>query len=310
MSLSVDMRRLNAALSAWSSATAEEAKKELRTQARVLSMRLMENTQPSPTIRSQAGSAPPTRKQKKVFNDRLQAAGEMKVVADIEKVYDTVPEAAARIKFAPIPKGKTLSQTREQAARAFLGLMRGKTYKRKEPAVTQAEKLLTRLNIEPLIRTKIGSFDGGTAHQQARFGPKQRVPKNQYVRTVVTDPPALEKYKEQRMVKVGVVKAAWAECARQLGGTQTVRGGGTGGWSQAVALPSWVKRHLGKYNKGTVTQALESDKPYIEMTNRVSYVKENISDQTIAETVSAQVQRLINRLGYISRAAARKARMA
>jgi hypothetical protein len=180
-------------------------------------------------------------------------------------------------------------------------------YRKKQASVVQAEALLARLNVEPLIRTKVGSFDDGQAHQSARFGPKQRVPRNQYVRTVVTNPGALEKYIDRRMTRAGIVKAAWAECAQQLGGTQTVRSGGSGGWANTVVLPKWVKRHVGTYGKGRVTEAMQSDKPYIEVKNAVSYVGENISSQTIQETVANQVLRLINRLGYITRSAARKA---
>lgn len=301
MGLIVDASKLNAAFAAWASGTKLEAKNEMRTQARVLAMRLMENTQPSPKIRKQ--TVPLKFKAKKSFNDRLQQAAESKVASDINKVYSTVGAAASKVKFAMLPPGKTSTQNREQAAKALVGLIRGKNYKRKSTAIVQAEKLLERLRVQPLIGTKIGNFDGGAAHQKARFGPKQRVPRNQYVKTIVLDPANLEKYTNERMTRAGVVKAAWAECAQKLGGAKDVRSGGT----NAVPLPPWVKRHIGRYGKGQVKETLETDKPSIEMTNKVSYVKENISDQSIAETVSAQVLRLINRLLIIAKYEAKKA---
>lgn len=303
MGLVIDASKLNAAFAAWASGTRLEARNEMRIQARVLAMRLMENTQPSPKIKRHKSSPPKSLKQKKSWNDILQATAESKVASDISKVYKTVEEAASKIRFAMLPPGRTATQNKEQAARAFIGLLKGRTYKRKDPGVVQAEKLLERLRVQPLIGTKIGNFDGGAAHQKARFGPKQRVPRNQYVRTVVLDPANLEKYTNERMTRAGVVKAAWAECAQKLGGTQDVRSGG----ANAVPLPSWVKRHVGKYGKGHINETLQTDKPFIEMTNKVSYVKENISDQTISETVSAQVLRLINRLLIIARHEAKKA---
>lgn len=301
MGLVIDASKLNAAFAAWASGTKLEAKKEMRTQARVLAMRLMENTQPSPKIRKKTVQL--NFKTKKSFNDRLQQAAESRVASDINKVYSTIEAAASKIKFAMLPPGKTATQNKEQAARALVGLIKGKNYKRKTAAIVQAEKLLERLRVQPLIGTKIGNFDGGSAHQKARFGPRQRVPRNQYVKTIVLDPANLEKYTNERMGRAGVVKAAWAECAEKLGGAQDVRSGGM----NAVPLPPWVKRHIGRYGKGQVKETLETDKPSIEMTNRVSYVKENISDQTIAETVSAQVLRLINRLLIIAKYEAKKA---
>lgn len=303
MGLVIDASKLNAAFAAWSSGTNLEAKKEMRTQARVLAMRLMENTQPSPKIKKYKSAPPKSFKQKKTWNDVLQATAESRVASDIGKVYKTISEAASKIEYANLPPGKTATQNKKQAARALIGLLKGKNYGRKNPGVVQAEKLLERLRVQPLIGTRIGNFDSGSAHQKARFGPKQRVPRNQYVKIIVLDPLNLEKYTNERMTRAGVVKAAWAECAQKLGGTQDVRSGG----ANAVPLPAWVKRHVGRYGKGVVRETLETDKPFIEMTNKVGYVKENISDQTIAETVSAQVLRLINRLLIIARYEAKKA---
>jgi hypothetical protein len=92
MSVSVDTRKLKAAFTAWGNHTRAEAEKEMRIQARVLSMRLMENTQPSPLIRQNNSGSPVGQKAKKAFNDSLQASAEMKIARDIEKVYDTIPE--------------------------------------------------------------------------------------------------------------------------------------------------------------------------------------------------------------------------
>ena len=54
MPVQVDLSKLQKAIGAWSGAVSIDAAKEMRIQARVLAMRLMQNTQPSPVI----GSSP------------------------------------------------------------------------------------------------------------------------------------------------------------------------------------------------------------------------------------------------------------
>ena len=296
----VETSKLNRALQAFIGNTKLEAAKEMRIQARVLAMRLMQNTQPSPVIGRGARD-----------NETLLKKSQEKVAGQIGRVYKTPALASWWIRNLRLGTGKTRTQTPAQAARAFVRLMRGqvseKTGKRTKPkkaAVTQAQEILDRINRHPLVGTQIGKFDGGAAHQRSRFGPRQNVPKNQFVRQVVTDEPAMLRYIKKRQENIGTAKAGWAACAEQLGGARAVRSKDDG----RVELPKWVRRHLKGRASGTVADNSSDRKnPVIELKNAVSYIGQVISPQTIRQTIDTQILRMINRLAIIAAAEARKA---
>jgi len=296
----VDTSKLNRALQAFIGNTRLEAAKEMRIQARVLAMRLMQNTQPSPVITK-----------KPQGNDQLLKSAQDKVAGQIGRVYKTPALASWWIRNIRLGRGKTSTQTPQQAARAFARLMRGqvseKTGKRTKPkkaAVTQAQEILDRINRHPLVGTQIGKFDGGAAHQRARFGPRQQVPKNQFVRQVVTDEPALLRYIKKRQENIGIAKAGWAACAEQLGGAKAVRSKDDG----KVELPKWVRRHLKNQGSGTVADnSADLKNPFVELKNTVRYIGQVISPQTIRQTIDTQILRMINRLAIIAAAEAKKA---
>jgi len=296
----VDTSKLNRALQAFIGNTRLEAAKEMRIQARVLAMRLMQNTQPSPVITK-----------KPQGNDQLLKSAQDKVAGQIGRVYKTPALASWWIRNIRLGRGKTRTQTPQQAARAFARLMRGqvseKTGKRTKPkkaAVTQAQEILDRINRHPLVGTQIGKFDGGAAHQRARFGPRQQVPKNQFVRQVVTDEPALLRYIKKRQENIGIAKAGWAACAEQLGGAKAVRSKDDG----KVELPKWVRRHLKNQGSGTVADnSADLKNPFVELKNTVRYIGQVISPQTIRQTIDTQILRMINRLAIIAAAEAKKA---
>lgn len=296
----VETSKLNKAMQAFIGNTKLEAASEMRIQARVLAMRLMQNTQPSPVIGRGART-----------NESLLKKSQDKVAGQIGRVYKTPALTGWWIRNIRLGKGKTRTQTPEQAARAFVRLMRGqiseKTGKRMKPkktAVTQAQEILDRVNRSPLVGTQIGKFDGGAAHQRARFGSRQQVPKNQFVRQVVTDEPAMLRYIKRRQDNIGTAKAGWAACAEQLGGARAVRSKDDG----RVDLPKWVRRHLKNRAAGAVTdKSFAADRPFIELKNQVSYAGQVISDQTIRQTIDTQILRMINRLAIIAAAEARKA---
>lgn len=290
MAVVVDTSKLTKALKAFVGTTRLEAAKEMRIQARVLAMRLMQNTQPSPLI----GRG-------KKSNDELLKQSEKKVSGQIGRVYKLPPLVAWWIANMNLPQGKTRTQNAAQAARAFLSLMRGKA---KKAAVVEAQQILNRINRAPLVGSQIGQFDGGDAHKRARFGPRQNVPKNQYVRQVVTNEPALKKYIKMRQERIGTAKAGWAACAERLGGAKAVRSKDDG----RVEMPKWVKRLIGRYQSGAVQDNSDSErKPFIELRNTVKYIGNLISPRTIQDTVNSQVLRMINRLSIIAAAEAKKA---
>ena len=299
MGVYVDASKLAKALNAFVGQTRLNAAKEMRIQARVLAMRLMQNTQPSPLI---------SRKPKN--NEGLLDQSRKKIARQVGQVYASPALASYFMANIRLPRGRTSTQNPRQAARAFAALMQGqiseKTGRRAKPkkaAVVQAQDLLARFDRQPFMRTRIGAFDGGEAHQKARFGPKQNVPRNQAIRLVVTNPPAVQRYIKKRQENIGVAKAGWAACAEQLGGAKTVRSKDDG----RVELPKWVRRHISR-SFGTVTDNSQADrKPFIELKNAVSYIGQVISPQTIRETIDTQILRMINRLGIIAAAEARKA---
>lgn len=301
MGVTVDTSKLNKALQAFIGNTRLEAAKEMRIQARVLAMRLMQNTQPSPIIKRGGGS-----------NEVLFKQSAAKVNRQIRQVYTSPALASRFIASIKMPRGRTSTQNPQQAAKAFASLMRGQVSQKtgrmsrpKRAAVVQAQELLSRFDRAPFAAwTKIGAFDGGDAHKKSRFGPRQNVPKNQLVRIVVTNPAAIDRYVKKRQDNIGTAKAGWAACAEKLGGAKAVRSKDDG----RVELPKWVKRQLGKYLPGDVADYSESKaNPFIELKNLVTYAGQVISDQTIQQTIDTQILRMINRLSIIASAEARKA---
>ena len=300
MPVQVDLSKLQKAIGAWSGAVSIDAAKEMRIQARVLAMRLMQNTQPSPVI----GSSPKN-------NNMLLEQSKKKIRRQVSSVYTSPALASFFISKIKLPRGKTETQNPEQAARAFSALMRGrvsqKTGRASRPtksAVVQAQDILNRFNRHPFMNTQIDQFDAGQAHRKARFGPRQNVPRNQALRLVVTNQQAIDAYIKKRQENIGVAKAGWAACADELGGAKTVRSKDDG----RVELPGWVRRQLKKFQLGSVSDNSDRKKdPFIELRNGVKYIGQLISQETVQQTIDTQVLRMINRLGIISSAQARKA---
>ena len=300
MPLKVDLSKLQKAMSAWSGGVSIEAAKEMRTQARVLAMRLMQNTQPSPVI----GSSPKN-------NNMLLEQSKKKIRRQINSVYTSPALASYFISKIKMPRGKTESQNPEQAGRAFAALMRGKVLQKSKrvsgptkSAIVQAQDILNRFNRHPFMNTRIDKFDGGQAHKKARFGLKQNVPKNQAFRLVVTNEKAVDAYIKKRQENIGVAKAGWAACAQQLGGAKTVRSRDDG----RVELPGWVRRQINKFQLGNVSDNSDKKKdPFIELKNNVKYIGQLISPETVQQTIDTQVLRMIKRLSFIASAQARNA---
>lgn len=301
MGVYVDTAKLNKALQAFIGNTRLEAAKEMRIQARVLAMRLMQNTQPSPLIGRKANG-----------NDALLQQSQDKVNRQIRQVYTSPALASFFISKIKMPRGKTKTQNPKQAARAFVKMLRGNMSEKtgrmarpKQASVVQAQELLQRFDRSPFAAwTKIGPFDGGDAHQKARFGPRQNIPKNQWIKLVVTNPQAIDRYVKQRQENIGTAKAGWASCAEKLGGAKAVRSKDDG----RVEMPRWVKRQLSKYLPGDVADYSDAKiKPFIELKNQVSYAGQVISDQTIQQTIDTQILRMINRLAIIAAYEAKKA---
>lgn len=286
MSVVVDATKLKKALAAYGDGMRASAAQEMRIQARNLAVQLAYATQPFGDDESKKQNS------------------EKKVRTEIERVYKPTWVVNTIIKNAPLIS-KSQSQNPHQAARAFSMLVNGSMSqkgKRKYAGLVDADMLLKRLNTKPLIYTTVGMFDGGEAHEKARYGKNKRVPKNQFVRRVVTNPSKMEKYIEQKKDRVGVAKSGWAMAANMISLAGGIAAGTRG-------IPKWVTRHIKRYDTGGATDRADSENPFVELRNSVRYIKECISPSTIQRTIDIQVIKMVKRLGYILRAEAKKARL-
>ena len=279
-SLTVNPAKLQKALNAFVGSTKLQAAKEMRIQARMLCVSLANSTQPFG------------------LNAGAKALGEKAVTTDIDRVYKSGPTAVREIASLPLPRGKTKTQNAKQAAAALAALMLGKTFgKGKKAAQThgKARELLGRINHKPYIYTEIGDFDRGAKHASARYGRSKRVPKNQYVRQVVTKESDLAKYFKEKRGNVGIAKSGWAVCAGILGGFK--------------GIPKWVYRHTGggRVQDRSQTKAGVFSKPYISMTNTIPWISNVISKTTVQRSIDIQVIKMIKRLSIIANYERKKA---
>jgi hypothetical protein len=279
-SLTINPIKLQQALKAFVGNTKLEAAKEMRIQARSLCVSLANSTQPFG------------------LNAKAKAIGEKAVTRDIDRVYKTGSTAVREIGSLPIPTGKTKTQNAKQAAAALAALVLGKSFgkgKKGVGAQTAAQALIDRLNYKPYLYTRIGEFDRGSAHENARFGKNRRVPKNQFVRQVVTKETELARYFKQKRGNVGIAKSGWAVCAGILGGFR--------------GIPKWVYKHTGGGRVVDNSKAAIGafSKPYISMTNTIPWIANVISKSTVQKSIDIQVIKMIKRLSIIANYERKKA---
>lgn len=286
MGLQIDATKLERALNAFIGQTRLQAAQEMRIQARNLAVRLAYATQPFGD------------------SDEVRQRSEKKIRTEISRVYMPTWLAGAIISRSGKSPGKSATQNPRQAARAFSSLVlnaQSSTGRRKYRGLADADLLLQRLQVQPLIGSLVSRFDDGLAHQKARFGKYQRVPKNQYVRLIPTNPQALEKYQKQRQANVGVAKSGWAVAAEKISQLGGIKAGMRG-------IPAWVRRHGRKYQTGDAADYADAkNKPFVELRNTVRYILQVISPETIRRTIDIQILAMVKRLGIIASAEAKKA---
>ena len=278
VSLTVNPIKLQQALKAFIGNTKLQASREMRIQARNLCVSLANSTQPFGK------------------DARAKAIGEKAVTRDIDRVYKTGATAVREIASLPLPRGKTATQNAKQAAAALAGLLQGRTTgKRGTQVISEAQKLLNRISSKPYVNTRVGEFDRGKAHDNARFGKSKRVSKNQFVSQIVTKESDLAKYFKEKRGNVGIAKSGWAVCAGILGGFR--------------GIPRWVYRHTGGgqvIDRSSVKAGLFA-KPFISMTNTIPWITNVISQSTIQRSIDIQVIKMIKRLAIIANYERKKA---
>jgi hypothetical protein len=143
------------------------------------------------------------------------------------------------------------------------------------------------------VGTQVGAFDGGKSHESARYGKSKRVPKNQFVRQIVTKDNPLARYFKDKRGNVGIAKSGWAVCAGLLGGFGKI--------------PKWVYRHTGGGRVIDKTKAGIISKPFIQMTNTIPWINNVISEATIQKSIDIQVINMIKQFSKIAAHESKKA---
>jgi hypothetical protein len=143
------------------------------------------------------------------------------------------------------------------------------------------------------VGTQVGPFDGGKSHESARYGKSKRVPKNQFVRQIVTKDSPLSRYFKDKRGNVGIAKSGWAVCAGILGGFR--------------GIPKWVYRHTGGGRVIDQTKSGIISKPFIQMTNTIPWINNVISNATIQKSIDIQVINMIKQLSKIAAYESKKA---
>jgi hypothetical protein len=275
-SLTVDASKLQKAMKAFIGNTKLEAAGEMRKQARLLCVKLANSTQPFG-----------------LGND-VKKVGEKAITRDINRVYKTPGTASKEIAKLSLPSGKTKTQNAEQMAKAFANLVLGKAKGNEKRRRTEsAQQLLNRIRQQPYVGTQVGAFDGGKSHQEARYGKSKRVPKNQFVRQIVTKDSPLSRYFKDKRGNVGIAKSGWAVCAGLLGGFGKI--------------PKWVYRHTGGGRVIDKTKAGIISKPFIQMTNTIPWINNVISEATIQKSIDIQVINMIKQFSKIAAHQSKKA---
>ena len=141
---------------------------------------------------------------------KAKTQGEGAIRQDIDRVYKSGKQTTTVIKESGIPDGKTKTQNAEQAARAFaMYVLKGQN--------DAATTILQRLHIPKYHDTVVKPMDAGSAHKASRYGQRRRVPKNTFVKVSVPRESQIDSYMKQITQRVGIAKAGWAHCAKQLG---------------------------------------------------------------------------------------------
>ena len=203
---------------------------------------------------------------------KARSQGEQSAKSDISRVYKTGKETTAVIKRSGISNGKFPTQNAEQAGRAFAAhVLKGQN--------DAATTILQRLNISKYHDTVVKPMDAGSSHKSARYGARRRVPKNTFVKISVPREVQINSYVKQITQRVGIAKAGWAHCAKQLGGSR--------------GIPQWVTRHAGKRATGSVVDNSEAtSEQYVTMTNQVPWIDKCLNAGQIQRALDIQKEKM------------------
>jgi hypothetical protein len=214
-----------------------------------------------------------------------QNMGERAVSRDIKKVYVTIGDV-----FASLP------DSREGDAKQFWKLVQSGQYE-------AARQILSNTGSR-FGKIPIGRFDGGSLHAQARNAKTGRVSQKD-PSLVVTDASALIDYGKSKVNLVGYGKSAWADLARQLGGTRGLRAPKLPGGERDITA-NWITR---KGGKGHITRNYgDGSRPVLTLTSSVRYADNILSQSAMNNAVRIARNRIIKQIEMAARYEMRQAR--
>jgi hypothetical protein len=203
---------------------------------------------------------------------QAKAQGEGAARRDIDRVYKSGKQTTGVIKKSGTSNGKTLTQNAEQAGRAFARyVLKGQN--------DAATTILQRLQIPKYHETIVRPMDAGSAHKASRHGARRVVPRNTFVKVSVPREAQIDSYVKQITQRVGIAKAGWAHCAKQLGGSR--------------GIPQWVTRHAGRRATGSVIDNSEAaSEQYVTMINQVPWIDKCLNAGQIQRALDMQKEKM------------------
>ena len=213
--------------------------------------------------------------------------GERAVIRDVAKVYASLGSV-----FSKLP---TLG---EGDAAQFWKLIKLGRF--------EAAMDIIRKTNSPFGGIRIGPFDGGSLHAQARNQRTGRVSqKNPSL--IVSESGQLSDYMKKKMELVGFAKSAWASVARQLGGIRGLRAPKLPGGDRDITA-NWITR---KSAPGTVERRYgDAKRPTLTLRSQVRYADNVLSRTQITNAIRIARDRIVKQLQIAARYEAQKAKAA
>jgi len=263
-SISLDKRKIDKALSMWKKLTAEEQARELRKSGRSLAVRLANETQPY-------GLGATARKK-----------GENAVLKDIALITKPLSrywmDEAIRMKKLDPASFKRRFVNKD--GKAWLEEedveLNSSTIKRFHQSMRNKGDGRTR-------RAGQGDLNIGR-HTAANRGFILQVEQQTYIK--------------ETQKKVGIAKAAWAQCAAKLGGFDSVTGVGK--------IQEWLQKLISKYGKGAVILTDE----YVKLTNTIPWIGRALTRAALRKSLDIQRETLAKSVIAIVKYNSKKAGLA
>jgi len=186
--------------------------------------------------------------------------GENKVKGDVLKVYNSASQVYAEIQ-----------KQSDVEAKKFWWLINNKKF-------SAAQNMLSKLGITKFSNVNVGPMDAGASHSSAKrpIPARPRISKDQIPLMIVNNPKKINDYIKKVSARVGIAKAGWAHCAKQLGGSR--------------GIPQWVTRHAGKKAIGIVTDNTNAkgDEQYVLMENTVPWIDKCLNGGQLQRALDIQ----------------------